>query len=195
MKDLKQWKTRANAAAEAMTVRALDLLGVETASHLVANVLSPYIMDPNDEELAPVLSALRDRVVLDRRFRADNPVYPHAYPSDIILWPLLEELARIWDAAHAGVDVSPDVLERLKDRVERGIMSEGDRPYLDDLGRSALGLTLKRAHGFWFVGFEVPSGRRIARGEHPMLLVAAELCWRRLTEHEETSGAEAPLSE
>lgn len=192
--ELRRWKLRAGAACEAMVVRALDLLGVEAATHLVANAMSAFYSDaedPHDEPLPDVLEALQRRVDDDRRHRAAHPDYRYVYPEGPEVAQLLVELDAIWTRAHQGVDVRPDALDRLRERQDSGAPFRGPgweqalerAERRGETGvRSSLGLTVQRAGGFWTVGFEAPAGRRIAKGEHTMLGVAAELCLRALDE-------------
>lgn len=159
---LTEWRRRALVAVEAMVVAALDVLGVETASHLVANAMTPYLSDPDDADLPDPIDALIGVVERDRSHRAANPGYPHAYPDDVRR--LLVELDILWVRAHRGEHVTPDALDRLREAV--------------DLEPHKRALRVLRSRGFWHVLAEAPEGRVIARAAHPMLAVAAVLCAR-----------------
>ncbi len=93
------------AAFDAMRVHAQDVLEHGTAQHLVGNACSPYFAMFDVPELAmelpPMLQSLRDRIALDRQFRAAHPTYPHAYPAVDVTDRLTEEMAEIWARAGA----------------------------------------------------------------------------------------------
>jgi hypothetical protein len=151
-------------AAAAMVVRALTPLGVDVASHLVGNATASFFFmeDAEDETLPTIRAALEGVVASDRRARAAHPDYPHTYPEDVS--DLLDELAEVWRNVHAGrYEVDP--VGALVSHV--------------DLSSRSRDLKIRRSSGRWYVS--VRDHRRvIARADHPMLEVAAELCLRLL---------------
>lgn len=154
-------------AVEAMIVHALPLLGAGTAGHLIGNVTTAYLLEPDAEDLPPFLDALRDRVALDRRFSAERPDYGAKYPAGLeVVDKLLVSLAAIWHDALEGTDVTPDSLEKLT-------------AVVDAVGRD---LYLRRVSGVWAVEIRcarTPAQRMPARvlasASHTYLCVAAEL--------------------
>lgn len=181
--ELRTWKRRARSAAEAMTVAAIAVLGVEVASHLVANVLASLFAEaegppepdplPGEAPAPSLLERLRSRVEADRRHRAEHPSYRYEYPEAAPVERLLVELDVLWSRAHAGENVTPDSLDLLREWAD---VRQGKRA-----------LRTLRSEGFWHVFVESPEGRVLARGEHPMLAVAAEIARSRI----ETPGTSA----
>ena len=104
-------------AVAAMIVHARKHLDRSTASHLVANATSPYVMAIEGADvgpLVPLLDALRARARADVEHGARSADYPYRYPlAPDALDALLVELAAIWSAYEQG-HVPDDLLRTLR---------------------------------------------------------------------------------
>lgn len=182
--ELARWKRRADAALEAMVVRALRSLSVDDATRGVIEAMTPRLIDPEGEH-PPVNEVL---------FSALEALLPL-----VELTVLVTDLELLWERAHAGEDVSPGALRALYLASKAGAWRSPEAVEQAQAGgrsgvRSNLGLRADYERGSWVVRFYSPSGawyremtggqstegRVIASGEHSMLEVAAELCRRSL---------------
>lgn len=150
--------SRMREAYAAMVIAAMGRLGVSTASHLIANALTPCFVDPEEAWSVNLGEALLGVIARDK-----THVYPDA-KEDATFAALLSELIHTWKQVVYG-ERRPvvDSFERLVQRAEVG-------------GGS---VKMKRANGIWRVSVRDAASRTLARGAHTSLEVACEIVLRR----------------